>query len=168
MAQRFIALTEADYALFMRMLDWWKKQTGSNLPTEPPKPSQAPETYIAKTPAGGIPARSGVTPGTADCTIYKVNSSEELEEVTNFSKTVLNLSLAAVSGDLYVNIVRDKYGRWIVAPTDAAAGTGTGTECASSLGGLNIADLPTINSSEVTYVITTNGRCIGKTPKSTC
>lgn len=68
---------------------------------------------IALSPVGGIPARSGATPGTATCTLYQI-SSGSLSATTN-TETVYNLSAAAVSGSAYIAINREYVsGQWVV------------------------------------------------------
>src|SRR5262245_6155016 len=63
----------------------------------------APEVYIARVPAGGIPAlveESGAgiedTPGQADCDVYQVvrdnSTTSHLEKIAMEKLTVLNLS----------------------------------------------------------------------------
>lgn len=103
---------------------------GSNRQEEP-LAKQAPETYIAYIPTGGIPARSGTTLGYRDCTIYK-----EIDGLLIPSglpeQTVYNLSTKVVSGSQYVPTTRDKFGTWLVSGacitcTDSDSGTGTGT-----------------------------------------
>lgn len=63
--------------------------------------------YIAKSPAGGIPARSSDTPGSAACDIYFINDDGDLEarkdsNDNQISQTVYNLSASAVAADTYI------------------------------------------------------------------
>ncbi len=51
---------------------------------------QAPETYIALAPTGGIPAIDGATPGSAECDIYKILEGDLVE--AGFTKLIYNLS----------------------------------------------------------------------------
>lgn len=81
---------------------------------------QAPETYIAVAPVGGIPALASDVPGEADCVIYQVLYDEFddpiLTEITGRTKKVLNLSSIVIPGGFWLPITRDKYGRWLALP----------------------------------------------------
>lgn len=69
-----------------------------------------PDMYIAKSPAdpsGGIPARSGTTPGSAECDLYLINTSGTLEQHSRLSEDVYNLSEEAVAADVYIQVKRD-------------------------------------------------------------
>lgn len=82
---------------------------------------QAPEVYIALPPQGGIPALTrvgtsdspgiGDTPGSADCDIYTLDSSGNLQKVGTTSFAVKNLSKTIVSQD-WVIVKRNKHGVW--------------------------------------------------------
>lgn len=89
-----------------------------------------PETYIAFTPEGGIPARTE-GPGTgsgagqddvmayADCEVYQkvyISGVEYLKR-TGFTRRVFNLSDTAIPQFSWVVITRDKWGTWIAIPT---------------------------------------------------
>lgn len=109
-----IFLSEKDRDLLQELLD---KERGDrvNTPSRPPmdrsweeaEDHQAPETYIALPPAGGIPAMSFnegattgtsddvYTPGSADCDIYKIVDGVLTD--TGFTKTVYNLSFRDIS-----------------------------------------------------------------------
>lgn len=76
---------------------------------------QAPEVYAALAPAGGIPARVGTTPGSADCEIYQV-SGGVLKAVYEFAQTVYNINTTSVTGATYLAVTRDKYGTWLAGP----------------------------------------------------
>ncbi len=130
----------------------------------------APEVYVARTPAGGIPAMDAGAatasswtgtgtgtnvpaddvPGRADCYVWFVVRADDgtptLLPVAADALEVLNLSAAAVAGDQWVLVVRDKFGEWWVvtgggggagvdvcgSPADATTGTGTdagGDQC---------------------------------------
>ena len=72
-------------------------------------------SYLLMTPASGIPARSGTTAGSADCTPYYVDASngaiyEWLDaSLASQSFKVLNVSASAVAGSKYIQakIVKD-------------------------------------------------------------
>lgn len=95
---------------------------------------QGPEVYVALVPAGGIPARVGIVPGSAVCTIYQIHEEvvgtgieAELTPITGTTRKVWNLSLSAIDGGEYVPVHRDKFGSWLASASTATTGTGTGT-----------------------------------------
>jgi hypothetical protein len=139
------ALTENDKRVLQRWLDWAKGQ-----PTSGPRGAgdaeepTSPEIYLAKTPAGGIPARTAGTPpagdkpGQADCLIWRIRvtpSGPELHEVGALSKTVYNFTTTAVLGDDFVLTTRDKLGAWIAVPSGGAAAGGVPIRVSSSTPG---------------------------------
>ena len=67
---------------------------------------------IIMTPSGGIPARSGATVGKANCTIYRITSSDVLES-TGVQVSVVNIAAEAVSGSVYGQAKRAA-GRWVI------------------------------------------------------
>jgi hypothetical protein len=74
-----------------------------------------PEIYIAKTPGGGIPAFDGTNISAADCEIYRtvdLNTPTTLEDA-GFTKTVYNLSSASIPANTFIQVMRDKFGRWL-------------------------------------------------------
>lgn len=83
-----------------------RKAVGSQQSTHGPFiPSQG--IVIAKTGGSGIAARTGTTPGSASCTLYKINSSGVLETAkdrsgSDVTVTVYNLSAYAVEADTYI------------------------------------------------------------------
>lgn len=69
---------------------------------------------IALTPVIGIPARSGTSVGSASCTFYEIDSSNELT-ATSVTESVYNLSSVAVTGATYVVCNREYIsGKWVV------------------------------------------------------
>ncbi len=90
----------------------------------------APETYLARTPTGGIPALGENTTGTgttdelddsigyADCEIYKVvktgNTSYRLEKLRGRTHKVFNPAPVPIPERQLVLITRDKFGTWFV------------------------------------------------------
>ena len=77
---------------------------------------QAPDLYVAKTPAGGIAGMVGATPGVAVCDIYRIYVSgvtPALVQVGELDKRVHNIDVRAVYGDEYIKAVRDKFGFWL-------------------------------------------------------
>lgn len=100
--------------------------------------SQAPEVYIAKTPAGGIPALSGAgtsgdIPGHALCQIYRIIDNDSggtapaavsLWTADELKKTVYNLSSSTIAGNKWTPVMRDKFGDWLaILGTPGAPGT---------------------------------------------
>jgi len=83
-------------------------------------PEQAPDRYVAKVPEGGIPARSGLTLGKATCALYKaVESGDDwVLEDTTVERDIFNIYLMPVvdpgGNDSFVQVERDKFGRWLV------------------------------------------------------
>ncbi len=130
MAEQLYGLTKADLGLLMEMIQERKNRL-QQVNTQNRAGDQsvdhqevfAPETYVAFTPVGGIPAMvgTGAVPGFADCNIYRVIGGV-LEQVTFLVRTVYNLSESAVDGLSWVVVVRDKFGTWVAIPT-AVGGT---------------------------------------------
>jgi hypothetical protein len=56
--------------------------------------------YIAKTPGGGIAARSGTTITYADCTVYTGQAG--ILESADIEVPIYNLSTTAIAGNTYV------------------------------------------------------------------
>ena len=64
--------------------------------------------YLAKSPAGGIPAMSGSTPGSATCDVYRINDDGDVEVVTDSQDetvqiTAYNLSTSAVAASTFIH-----------------------------------------------------------------
>lgn len=94
------------------------------------KPPQAPEVYVARVPAGGIPALDeGYTgtgtgtgsiapdmPGSAVCAVYRLvvdsAGTPYLIRVADLNKVVYNLSSSIVTGNGWILVSRDKFGYW--------------------------------------------------------
>jgi hypothetical protein len=122
MPEQYFVLDENDRQLFLWMLDEERKRnrgsvSPSNQATEI-RQTQAPECYVALTPAGGIPARSGIVPGVANCNIYqlKLNQSTnkvELVAIPQFVQKVYNVSGRAATAGIYVVVRREKYGVFV-------------------------------------------------------
>jgi hypothetical protein len=70
---------------------------------------------IALTPTGGIPARSTTTPGTASCTLCKIDDTGDIA-TTSVTETVYNIEGVQVQADAYVVVVREYIsGKWVVS-----------------------------------------------------
>lgn len=79
---------------------------------------QASDTYLAISPVGGIPGRSGAVPGSADCDLYKIiveDDERTLEQIPETFKTVVNMSVSEVPANLFILITKDKGGTWYVS-----------------------------------------------------
>lgn len=94
----------------------------SNSPqrSQQPDVSQSPDVYVARVPGGGMPARVGTRPGSAQCDIYVLQESSDPTVVdaasAEFSALVYNVSKCRPTADDFLPVWRDKYGRWIAAP----------------------------------------------------
>jgi hypothetical protein len=122
------------------MLSWYddvkNRAVNPEIRARPPQIFQAPEVYIALPPEGGIPALTEFgtgtgtgseaedTPGSAVCSIWKINSNGVFQEMIGLTKTVYNLSREVIPQTIngvdqnWIKIVRTKPGKWI-APTDS-------------------------------------------------
>lgn len=84
------------------------------------------DIHVAKAPVGGIPARSGNTPGKVeDVQIYRLGTDDILAEIPGLVKTIHNLSTSAIAEDEYVRVVKDKFGEWY-AELGSSSDGGTG------------------------------------------
>lgn len=68
--------------------------------------------YIALTGVGGVPARSGTAPGSAEVTMYEINDSDTLVASTDaagdpITLTVYNLALSAVAASTYIQVKQE-------------------------------------------------------------
>jgi hypothetical protein len=108
------ALSPEDAVLFRALIDRERKrEQGRKFPDEE-MIMGAVETsvYLAYTPAGGIPARIGLLPGSADCVLYYLNDDDELTarlnwDDTDYEETVYNLSRSSVAGSSYIQCKRE-------------------------------------------------------------
>ena len=63
--------------------------------------------YVARSPDGGIAACSGTTPGSAECTLYKIDADGELVSAKDsagdpLTATVYNVAASAVDGSTFI------------------------------------------------------------------
>ena len=78
------------------------------------------ETLIAKSPSGGVPARTGNQPGTASCDVYTIgidaNGDPELEQYDPaYAVTGHNLASTAVAGSAWITLKYHMQSeRWLV------------------------------------------------------
>lgn len=82
--------------------------------------------YLAKVPVGGIPARSGTTPGSAVVAIWKLDGGGLVD--TGLTETAYNIYSLAYSFDAaepYIQIAQDRYGLWFTEdpPTEESETT---------------------------------------------
>lgn len=86
-------------------------------------PAIGPETYVARTPTGGIPAlveaAGEAVPGKAVCDIYEIihnysDNPSRLTRLQDMEQSVYNVSAEAVAGDLLLPVTRLKGGNWVV------------------------------------------------------
>lgn len=125
-------LSQADREALMRLFRRFGllRTNTENRPHVESDVPPAPEIYVARTPAGGIPAivegtsitGTGTpatdTPGGADCDIYRVTlhgDVPELEQVPGLSRRVYNVAADLVMGDHWIVITREKFGQWVVS-----------------------------------------------------
>ena len=95
----------------------------------PEAPATNYGSYVVKTPVGGIPARSGTTLGTADCTIQTIDKSTQGVS-DGETLAVLNVTDSAIAGGSYVRAVRTKSGDYIA---ESGGSSGTTVEAAGTL-----------------------------------
>lgn len=135
MAQKAIVLSEEDAAILQQVINRVKRDTpAARQSVRDEGDYLTPEDYLARAPAGGIPAASGSVLGQAQCLILR--SIAGTAEETGLRKEVYNTG-PAVPEDAYVHITRDKFGVWFVgsAPSSGTAGalTVTGTAADDSV-----------------------------------
>lgn len=77
----------------------------------------APEVYVGLSPTGGIPARSGTTPGNTYCQIYQIlddGTTFTLAQMYDLDERVFNLSPTDIPSGEWLILTRDKGGRFLV------------------------------------------------------
>lgn len=132
-------LTERDKKILQASIDKVRRLSnnaaGRGRATEDDTP--APEVYVARTPAAGISRIDGLTPGSAECDIWRIIPDQDpsiaptLQQVSSFNKTVYNLGPTDIQGNRWVTVLRDKFGYWFPVAfveediTDTTTGTGT-------------------------------------------
>lgn len=73
------------------------------------------EAMVVYSPSGGIAARSGTTPGKADCTPAEILwSADTIQVITSDTIEVFNVSGVSVPGSIPCLAVRVKDGHWVV------------------------------------------------------
>jgi hypothetical protein len=92
-------------------------QPQGSVTVDPLTPSRLRQWVVAKTPAGGISARTNDTPGSAVCVIYHLNADGDLEALTDannndVTETILNMA-GDIAADTYIQFKMDADGnRW--------------------------------------------------------
>jgi hypothetical protein len=141
-------LSDDDVAILRKMADRFRKETTPAEDTGAPSMDQTPDTYIAKIPAGGIPALidgAEPQPGSAECDIYRIYDdagTKKLYPISNLAKTVYNLATTALALG-YALVTRTKGGQWI------AMSGGGGGEYYKHLGRFTFDSALTISSEQV-------------------
>lgn len=83
-------------------------------------------SYLVRTPSGGIPARNGITLGTASCTIQVIDKAND-QISDGESVDVLNVSESAIGGDVLIKATRTKTGDYLADITQVKSGIVRGT-----------------------------------------
>lgn len=105
-------ITAADHILLVNEDAWGKYYIVEAIP---PKDRYC----VAMTPVGGIPARSGTTPGSATCDIYHLSggvlvTAKDVDGTTVLTKTIYHLGSAAVEASTYIQFKVDYDGNaWV-------------------------------------------------------
>jgi hypothetical protein len=120
-------LSEDDLVVLRRLVEANRKglsSTQSRSPERSKSTSSITETHIVKpTTAGGIPSRSGTTPGRANCNVYSISSSGVLEQIPDSIIEVYNLSDNSIA-QKYLLATRNNFGHWVPVLPGGAAGGG--------------------------------------------
>ena len=109
------ALNDDDVALLRLMLDWYRKLPKNQLTPIHPLPQRSSECLVALVPATGLPARSGSTPGFADCDIYRMEKNvtgNVILQDAGFQLRVYNLSSIQINAG-YISISKERFGYWL-------------------------------------------------------
>ncbi len=87
--------------------------------------------YIAKTPTGGIPGLTvfmstgeGDIPGRADCQVFIMvpnAPNTETQPVANLTVPVHNFSVDPIDENVWIQVGRDQYGKWVALNTPATS-----------------------------------------------
>lgn len=125
--------SEDTVRLLNEMAQWYKGNSRRLRKSvyNPETDHQASQCYVAYAPEG-IPALSNNIPGNEYCTIWEITddvsgtTNPVLLQIGNSENTerVFNLSGTAIEANSWIPIIRDKFGRWLVA--GGAGGTTTG------------------------------------------
>lgn len=114
MAEAGFVLSEGDRDTLRDFIRQTQLEAAQQERSQRPEHKYTQEVYIAKIPGGGLPARSGTTPGSANCTIYRIVDGPSIKVAgTSLTKKVYNLSTTAIAADSYIAIKRDAWGNWL-------------------------------------------------------
>ncbi len=108
----FIHFNERDRDRILEFLQWYRTNRYRRRPDINRADLLQPNDVYIAYPNASIPALSGATPGTAQCTVYSVLPSGVLQELGK-EYTVYNLHTTSISQQ-WVAIDRTKFGTWIV------------------------------------------------------
>lgn len=129
MADAYV-LSDRDVRVLREMMrEFAQRRQNQQSTSEQGTPSAAPEVYVARVPADGIPALDeGFTgtgtgtgtmddsPGYAVCAVYRAVLDEvgtpTLIRVADLNKIVYNLSSSTIRGSSWCLVARDKFGYW--------------------------------------------------------
>lgn len=160
---KYYWLTEADRKLLDTLAEERRKTVrGPRYEAPEPQVYQAPETYVARTPTGGIPALTEVDgddsediPGSAECRIYQVIRDYEGQQprlvyLPDEDRVVFNVNLEPIGANRWIVVTRHKMGHWLalaifpspsdddpyvgVDPIYGDTGTGTNPEAGGASG----------------------------------
>lgn len=134
---RHFVINERDRKLIQEVIDRVQKDSLSteNRPRVDDVPEMSPEVYVALVPSGGIGAMSGLTMGTALCTVYQTLNDGVVEPAGGLQFDVYNPFPSAVLGGQYVAIMREKFGKWLVIGSADSISPGPGTGTGTGTGG---------------------------------
>lgn len=128
MAKKLTVLTPDDADVLRELVRDWRGRKRSQVRSPGGLDDfPAPECYVAKTPAGGIPGLddntggtgtgTGVHPGAADCQIWRIvdpaSNDPWMEDVTGTERRVYNVSDSPIYGNVWIPVERDKMGFWL-------------------------------------------------------
>lgn len=85
-------------------------------------PESIPTAYLAKTPAGGIAALSGTTPGSAQCELYAVDHFAGAVSDIGLGIRIYNALATSIPGTAFVPVVQEKSGAFLATSSQTAAG----------------------------------------------
>lgn len=124
-------LSESDRDAIQELLRTWRKSPDPLTRHIEHPLLYAPEVYIARVGDTGISglnddadigtAPGAGSPGSAECNIYQLLETGELEIIEGLTRTVYNLRATAISANTWILVVRDKFGRWISVDTSAVS-----------------------------------------------
>lgn len=103
-------LSDADRKLLQKLLDQFRARGVSS--SKPNPQLHSPEVYVAKLETG-LPAMSGVVPGSGTCDLYRLvgHEAEVTLETLYHDCPVYNITSVAIAVGWAI-VVRDKFGHW--------------------------------------------------------